>query len=282
LSPKGIIANSFPKSGTHLLTELLSQMGYNQANTHLSRSLLVYGPKNFIRNLKIYFRREKIQDKGVPIDIENPKMKIKRIWLKTHIENELMEGLYSQAHLPYSKKLEAVIEQSGHKMLFIHRHPLDVLTSLKNYIINKKNHPNHKMLVNCTNDEERFLLLINGYSGNQNAMIMAPFFKKYQYSIGWAQSNSVCSLSFEEIIGINGGGSEEQQRNSIIKVFKYLNYDLKEVDRIQSKVYNTKSATFHKGTTGQWKTELTPKVLNICKLKMMEANIDVDEYFALT
>ena len=194
------------------------------------------------------------------------------------MHKELTNHRYAQAHLPFSNKLHDELYKSGYKMLYIHRHPLDVLVSLKNYILKKKNYPNHKMLKACTHDDDRYFLLLNGYDQGNNVDLMAPFFEKYARSISWSQAKWVCSITFEKIIGEKGGGSFADQKEELKKVLFYLNEGLDQIDDIQTKIFNPQSATFHKGIIGQWRNELSDEIIDYCKQKMKEAELNIDEY----
>ncbi|MEE9373995.1 MAG: sulfotransferase domain-containing protein [Saprospiraceae bacterium] len=282
MNSKGIIANSFPKSGTHILTQILFLLGYTQADTHLSRSLLVYGSRNIIRNIKVHGRIEKRSNNGLLIDIENKDRAVKENWFISHVNNKLTSGKYSQGHLPYSEKLDEMLLCNDVKMLYIHRNPLDVLVSLKNYILKKKNYPNHKMLVECKNDSERFLLLINGNNEGDNRTLMAPFFEKYKMSKRWVECDLICSVKFEKIIGSKGGGNSNDQKAELLKIIKYLGENERDIEQIQHNIYNPKSDTFHKGIIGQWRKEIPIKILDICNQKLEDANLSVDEYIATT
>ena len=278
MSEKGVIANSFPKSGTHVLTQLLSLLGYQESNTHLSRSLLVYGPRNIFRNAQIYHRLSKKRNVGINVDIENPSKKINPKWFQSHIDKKLIKDRYCQAHLPFSLDLEELVGSLKVPMLYIYRNPLDALVSLKNYILKKKNHPNHYHLVDCSTDYDRYLFLINGYNDENNRTMMAPFFEKYKHSIAWASSDNVCSLKFEDIIGEQGGGNSVVQKQTLEKVLKYLGKEIQNIDQIQTQIYNPNSATFHKGKIGLWKNDLPLDILEICKQKMKEASLDFYEH----
>lgn len=264
---QGIVANSFPKSGTHVLTQILELLRYKQADTHLSRSLIMYGPRNVWRNIKISQRLARPQN-GLSIDIENPKRLIKPIWLNKHLDKFLSEKSYSQAHLPFTSELEQFFFKKNTKMLYIHRDPMDVLVSLKNYILKLSHHPNHKMLSVLPNDEERFLLLLHGYKHGTNIDQMAPFFEKYNSSIKWRDSEACCCIQFENIIGPKGGGSYEKQYAELEKIRSYLNLSAETVKNIQNKIFNPNSETFHKGQIGQWRRELSPKIIDLCEQQL--------------
>ena len=270
---KGIIANSFPKSGTHLLTRILELSAYKQSDTHLSRSLILYGPRNFIRNWKIAKRIEKKPDRGLKIDIEASDRRIKEKWFLAEISSHLKGQTFVQAHLPYSSRLEEALRKYEIKTLYIHRNPKDVLVSLKNYILKQKNHPNHEMLTSLGSDEQRFIALLIGFNEGSNVTMMAPFCEKYCRSILWKNSAYVCSVSFEKIIGQKGGGAFEKQREELARLFDYLRISKTEMDRVQTLVFNTKSNTFHKGIIGQWHEEFTPKVNEVFERHMEAAQL---------
>lgn len=265
---KGVIANSFPKSGTHLLTRLLELLHYKEAHTHLSRSLIMYGPRNLIRNAKISRRIERQYSKGLNIDLEAADRMVKEQWFVDHISKHLKTKFFVQAHLPFSPELNSAIKKWGMKMLYIHRDPKDVLVSLKNYILRFSNHPNHRLLKSLESEEERFRLLMNGFNEGSNMTLMAPFCEKYFRSIAWKECADVCSVSFENIIGEKGGGHNRSQQKELRKICKFLDIEDSEMSRIQKHIFNTKSETFHKGTIGQWEEEFSEEIKGLFKRRM--------------
>lgn len=259
---KGVIANSFPKSGTHVLTRLLTLLGYAEANSHLSRSLVLFGPKNFLRNWQIALRLSR-DSKGIPVDIECPQRRIKNEWLSHHIKQYLKQKKYVQGHLPYSREMDALISEIEIPVLYIHRDPRDVLVSLKNYILRLKNHPNHELLKKIKTDRERFEVLLSGYQAGSNINTMSPFFTKYAHSIAWTKSNNVCDIQYEKAIGPKGGGNIEDQIIEIRKVTDYLNHHEIDIEEIVKSIFDTGSETFHKGTIGQWEEEFDDSTMEL-------------------
>jgi len=248
------------------------------SDLHLSRSLLNYGPRNVLRNARVFGRIEKDQSRGLSIDIETPTRKAKTSWLTNHLAKEIGSGQFCQAHLPYSVELDDFLAAQGLKMIYIHRHPLDTLLSLKNYILKKKNYPIHGLLKDQSNDEERFKILINGARSEKNWAKAAPFFQKYSNSVQWITSQNVCAVTFEDIIGAKGGGDYDTQIATLNKIVNFLGINPEEALSIQPKVYNPQSETFNKGKIGSWKSEIPAEILEICLERIDSLNINLDVY----
>lgn len=69
----------------------------------------------------------------------------------------------------------------------------------------------------------------------------------------------VCAVSFEELVGARGGGSEDLQQTAIRRVIRFLgcsNADTVPGDRL----FNTGSFSFYKGQIGNWRKELSPEL----------------------
>jgi len=267
---EGVLVNSFPKSGTHVLTKIMEMVGYAQTKTHISRSLIMYGQRNMIRNIRIYRRIDKDQLSGLNIDLENQHRRIKEPWLRNHLNKYLSEKVYSQAHVPFSIELEAVFLGMGLKSLYIHRDPKDVLVSLKNYILKLKRHPNHKMLVSLKSNEKRLETLICGFNRGSNIDLLSPFAEKFARSIKWSSSPFTCSVEFEKIIGPKGGGSKAEQKKELLKILSYLGCDERVRENMSDKIFDRKSETFHKGLIGQWEKEFTPNILDLFNEKFRQ------------
>lgn len=252
-----VFVNSLPKSGTHLLARFCELAELNENSLHLSGNLLRKSPRNLIRNLKIANRKD---SKGLEVDLDIPTHKVNRKWLKQTIR-EIPDNSYFLGHAPYSEELSQLLQEEGVKILYIHREPKDVIVSLCNHFLKFENYPFHKEFSELPTMRERILLSLEGIE--KGPAKLAPFKVRLQRTEGWTKDTSVCALKFEELIGPNGGGSEEVQKNKVEQIMSFLNLMYKDPQEIIKSLFYKKARTFNKGTIHQWKEVFDQNLLNI-------------------
>jgi hypothetical protein len=169
-----ILANSIPKSGTYLLAQLLSYCGYKDSG----RSFLDHGT-NLIGSRHELLSYEASQDLNRLLDIS--------------------EQSYAPCHLTYSLKLASVLSSHPNlKMLFIYRHPGDVLVSYMRFVTYSPSFRSHSLdtattqnnyQLNFSSDEERLIHIFS----------QAEHLFGFKQNIGWLSCGSVLCLRFEDL-----------------------------------------------------------------------------------
>src|SRR3712207_739858 len=101
-----LVANSVPKSGTHLLVRLLTMLGFEQVGFGGIRSHLVSGP--FAPAKRLLRSREKVK---VSIGAVSPQW-IDRGWLKRRLQ-KVPEGGFVTAHCLYTEELADLFREEG-------------------------------------------------------------------------------------------------------------------------------------------------------------------------
>jgi hypothetical protein len=66
----------------------------------------------------------------------------------------------------------------------------------------------------------------------------------------------VCQVSFEELIGVSGGGSAARQSTAVARMASFLGVDA-DVRTIAGRIFNDKAHTFHRGQIGRWRYHFT-------------------------
>ena len=79
----------------------------------------------------------------------------------------------------------------------------------------------------------------------------------YRERSGWLTSGGI-SVSYESLIGPKGGGSREEQIQTLDAIFKYLGLDVTKefVTQVADRMFSTSSPTFNKGTVARWTKEM--------------------------
>lgn len=272
-----VIANSLPKSGTHLLTRLLELLGLQEKKPNLDASMVRLRSKNPIRRAvkKRRLWREGMSGSGLMVDIDNPDNRVHSDWLWKKVEG-IQENCFVKAHLPYSEDLEAMLLSFNYKLLFIIRDPRDVALSYCNHMLRDPKQSLHKLFSNLSTYEDRIRVVIEGYKGD-DASLLAPLQDRIQNALGWWRSSKICSVRFEDLIGPKGGGSEDSQHKEIDKICAYLDVALsiEKRNNIAEKLFYPKASTFYKGVIGQWRNIFRPDTIKIFKENCSKSLVDL-------
>ncbi|MVF12931.1 sulfotransferase domain-containing protein [Ketobacter sp. MCCC 1A13808] len=248
-----IIANSLPKSGTHLLVNILELLDFKDSKIHFSASMVRRNSRFFVKNILISRR---LDDAGIRLDIDNPSLKINKDWF-----NRLLDSVnynsFSEGHLPWSAELVSALHKKGFKIIHITRDPRDVALSHMNHVGKFKNYPLNKKF-RTLNQTQKLCQILYGVK-NGETYIISPLKNRIEESLGWINQENICSVKFEDIIGEQGGGSIENQRASLRKITDYLAIDIsnRKLNEIAANIYSPNAETFHKGKIGLWQSVFT-------------------------
>lgn len=136
--------------------------------------------------------------------------------------------------------------------LFIYRNPRDILVSESNWFHKAKNSPLAGYL-SALSQEERQLRLAD------DPWLLGSIRERVGGFIPWLDFPNVIPLSFEELVGSRGGGSDKAQLDLIWSLQLKLRIPGRPED-IAGKVFNPDSPTFTEGRIGAWRDQLTPQV----------------------
>ncbi|MCU7741459.1 sulfotransferase domain-containing protein [Priestia megaterium] len=226
-----VLVNSVPKSGTHLLLQIILGIPGMKFRKATSNSFVFYAD----------------QYKDV----------------KT-----IKSGDVALGHLPYNTNLISDINQEGIKHIFISRDLRDVTVSYMYFIINQC--PEHIIYQYFTEhlktNEERLQALISGirlcgddiekYGFSSFPNILQLYGSIYN----WRGNQNLCELKYEDLMR-NG----ESQKKELLKIIDYLWDDLKHLnlskthlfDLMKKNINPAKSWSFRKGKIGGWQEIFT-------------------------
>ena len=233
-----------------------------------SRNPLQNINKNIKRSSEIY------SYDSYKIDLDDLNNGIKYKYLKNYLKN-ITEEQFTTGHLPYTYKLNSLLESEDIKIIYIYRNPADVWISLYNYHT-KAFKPYSKFLKRLEISEGLDCV----YNGMQRkGARLSPLSTRIKNSIGWIKAKNVLALKFEELIGRKGGGSDSIQKMKISQIIEHLNLDKHNIDEnyVCQNIYDKSSQTFNKGTVGTYKKILSVEQLNKLKNEIHH-EIDIMKY----
>ncbi|MBH0166843.1 sulfotransferase domain-containing protein [Fictibacillus sp. 7GRE50] len=215
--------NSFPKSGTHLMFQILT--GIHSIT--------------FDQNLHLY--------EGVSAQLAEHQRELEKL-----SNNEFLSG-----HIYYSESWASLLQALNMKQIFLYRDLRDVVVSY-NYYIEKVNAPLHQYFKNKQlSKKERMLFIIRGIPelGHQD---IHDWFSEFK---GWLSAPNVLSIKFEDLLRSEGSLDE-----SVQKIVQFVTEEDKEsidhtvIKRAKENISTQDSATFRKGTIGNWKEEFDEEI----------------------
>lgn len=260
-----VIANSLPKSGTHLIGRVLELVGIEEMHKGLTGALIRPTSKNPLKNARLNaIRSPNGGEESYAIDLDDLNNRIKKRYLDEYL-GTVDEGQFVTAHVPYSHKLDCYLNELGFRMIYIVRDPRDVLVSLYHYHL-KDFKPYFKLLKPLSKEDG----INRVYEGlEKKGARLSPLAHRVRNSIGWFSSPNVLAIRFEDLIGEKGGGSNEVQFKTIQSVLDFLSIEKPGLAKeIQDKVFDTGSQTFNKGKMRQY-----PETLKAYQIAHLEGDL---------
>lgn len=226
-----ILVNSIPKSGTHLLSEVIINMGFKHA-----------GQINYA------------EIDGVPSRV----LTMDEIEQKIHF---LKKGRYLIGHKYFDEDFSKILKKNKISHLFIVRDPRDVAVSKAFYFPKRPEHELNSHFLGL-NERERFIASINGVPGRMRSVA-----EIYNIFLPWLSENDCLTVKFEDLVGNQGGGNDEKQSETLRRIAVHLGipFDESELKEIAFKSFNKNSGTFRKGQIGDWVNWLDDETLSLLK-----------------
>lgn len=228
-----VFCNSYPKSGTHLLYQILYSLP----------------------GLKVW---DDIVSVQALCGIMNTPSHIR--WkIGSAPQNSIV-----RSHLMYCDEVKQVLQEFKSKVIFIYRDLRDVAVSHANWVTREERIFLHQHYLNLNNFDEQLMASIRGvplgtpFGSNVSQPDIGQDFSRWR---GWIDDPNVFAVKFEDLVGGRGGGSESTRLDTIGKIGDYLNIDLSPqfIDsQFSSNLMNPQeSHTYRKGgkgSIGRWKS----------------------------
>ncbi|MEK3905366.1 sulfotransferase domain-containing protein [Paenibacillus sp. FSL R7-0179] len=219
-----VFLNSVPKSGTHLMKQILEGIPGMSQNPH-----------------EFY--------EGYP---EDSGLHYQRLQL-------VRSGHFTAGHVYYSPRWSGMLRELKIKPLFLNRDLRDVVISYTYFITDKyPNHPLRPYLLSLPDRNQQFLALIQGIPELQYPSIAAW----YRQFAGWSGEADCLQIAFEHLV--DSHSSRRRTMEQLIHYLwadKPLPLPLDTILNAMEQNINPKASyTFRTGTTGNWRTEFNEEV----------------------
>lgn len=232
-----VLANSFPKSGTHLLDQVVDGL---PGVTNLG---------GFLSSMTSSFQMR-----------ERSKQNVLR-WLRSVAPGEVVRG-----HLFYEPEFDAALGRANVAHYFIYRDPRDVIVSSCHYLRSMNPwHRLHKHFKRCGTLEEAILLSIRGLRHEDPTVPLPNIAERFARYEGWITCASTLSVRFEDLTG-------DEQPAWVGRIAEFYAQrcsrpiDTQAVTRdLLARIDPTKSHTYRKGKRGGWRDAFTPACVDAFK-----------------
>lgn len=232
-----VLANSMPKSGSHLIIQILE-------------GLTQFGP--FVNPGMPPLNRNQ---QNQPLSREDILLNLGR----------MKPGDIGYCYLKAEEPFITELVRPGRASIFIYRDPRDMIVSHVFYATDM--HPGHAMHQYYTEKlgsmEERINAAILGVQDPANPLTAVA--DKYKAYLGWLDQPAVLSMRFEDLI--------LDRDNSLRKILAYLRGfgyepakgDDQAVKDLTAAIQPNKSGTFRKGQPGNWREHFTQRNIDLFK-----------------
>ena len=227
-----LFANSFPKSGTHLLTQILQ--GFSSVGPVVESGLPAVVTFNGQTG------RQRSPDE-ILSDLER-----------------LLPGDIAYGHLHAQSPAVDFLRRDGIAAYFILRDPRDVVVSHVHYITEMETgHIHHTYYTQTLTDfDQRLRTSILGMPGEE--IPFPDIAQRFAPYLGWLEQPQVLSLRFEELITDRDQALDRVLDHAVQRGFPLLIDCPTALQRLAGSIDPLRSPTFRSGKIGGWKEKFSP------------------------
>jgi len=249
-----IFVNSLPKSGTNMVQKLIELAGYPYSKKSLAASSC-FGRYGLAKH---FLRAPASGETPLSIGLEVPVV-VSPKWVSKYLATA--DG-YVSGHAPYSDHFYSILNNHRFKTIQVVRHPAAVLVSWARYIVEEGYYwgDAHVFLKNMSLDERVEFLVGGGSLGDNDSLYYRSFSDVLLGVKGWFDAEGVLVVRFEDLVGSQGGGSDQTQRETIVNIFQHIDHKCTQNDlsRVQKDLYGG-THTFRSGSIDTWRTKISKK-----------------------
>ncbi len=228
-----MFGNSFPKSGTHLLSQILE-------------GFVLLGPAT---------------NAGLPVitTYDNATGAQRPTHVLQQDLHRLQPGDIGFGHLHASPDISSVLCADGYCSYFILRDPWDIVVSHAYYVTEMEpDHFHHRYYTEqLSSFDERLRTSILGLPGEQ-----APFpdiQKRFEPFLDWLDHPEVLCLRFEDLVQALTANLQKIINQAVRRGFPLKVSEEQAIEQLRSSIDPRRSPTFRSGKTGGWVDQFSPQ-----------------------
>jgi len=241
--PVRVLANSIPKSGTHLLGKALALMGVTEVPVRLYNS--VAKPGNQTGETTHCVPVGSIWPGLVPIE------RLGELLLQAG------PGAFIQGHLPHAERVACLLELLNYRMVLIIRDPRAVALSHAGWVPTREYLPSYEFYQDKT-PGERLALAITGYRVEPDGPLELGLRQRFEHLLPWMAHPLVYTTRFERLAGPQSGGDREAQLQELRNIADHLGLRVsgERLLQVADKLHGG-TMTFRKGRIDRWREAFT-------------------------
>jgi len=151
--------------------------------------------------------------------------------------------------------------------LLVTRDPRAVLASFVPYVLGERHHFLHSVFKSLP-VEERYKVAFEGIAAEGS--ILKPLRECCLALNPWLNCKQVHHVRFEDVVGSQGGGSDEQQIQTLERLSEVLDLPRKHIPKIAQKLYGPGRHTFRKGKIDSWKEDIPAELAGPISIEMAD------------
>lgn len=227
------------KSGNHLAYSALNELGIPGPFNGISGHLL-FGRHAWLKRL--------IRGGGdtVQVGLETD------VWVnRRYIAGQArrLSGRILGGHAAHTPVLEETLRGAGARMICIRRDPRDILVSFADWIGSRPDFYLHADFAGLSRDD-RIAKLLRG--GQGSGYRLTPFPQVLERAEGWLTAPDVLQISFEGLIGADGGGDRAAQEAMVARLHAHVRAPKPLAEVEPDNIYGG-TLTFNKGRSQRWR-----------------------------
>lgn len=230
------------KSGNHLAYSALNELGIEGPFNGISGHLL-HGRHAWAKRL---IRSPRGTADAVQVGLET-NVEVSRRYIAR--QTKRLSGKILGGHAAHTQKLEQTLRDAGARMICIRRDPRDILVSFADWIGSRPDFYLHNDFVGLSRDA-RIEKLLHGGTGS--GYDLTPFTQVLEHAEGWLSAPEVLQISFEELIGVDGGGNRTAQETMVAKLHSHVSAP-KPLSEVNINNIYGGTLTFNKGRSQRWR-----------------------------
>jgi hypothetical protein len=234
-----LFGNSFPKSGTHLLTQILA--GFARIGPTVESGLPPV----------ITFEGETGRQRTAAAIISDLM--------------RLLPGDIAYGHLHASSEIVDILCRKGFASYFIYRDPRDVVVSHVYYVTDLNNkHVHHDFYVNhLSNFDERLEVSI---LGRPDMDVPFPDIRaRFEPYLAWLNQAEILSLRYEDLLANTRHELERIFNHAVMHGFRFHGEKSAAIETLQDSIKPAESPTFRTGVSGGWTEQFSPAMKDLFK-----------------
>lgn len=234
-----LFGNSFPKSGTHLLTQILA--GFTRLGPAVESGLPPI----------LTFVGETGRQRSTA-DILSDLAR-------------LLPGDIGYGHLHATSEILDILCGKGFASYFIYRDPRDIVVSHVYYVTDLNNkHVHHDFYVNnlSTFDDRLEVSIL----GRPDLQVPFPDIRaRFEPYLAWLNRREVLSLRYEDLLADIRPELERIYDHALTRGFRFQTDKSAAIEVLQASIKPSESPTFRTGITGGWKKQFSPAMKTLFK-----------------